>query len=510
MGVEVDRGVLAPSAAQAKADSAGAAAAAGVRPAAKKKKRSALKRVILEEREVRNDDPVGSKPPAAAHVDPGVPPEVPEFIPFGWIMPGAEAAASPTDEPRGGVLDASAAVPPAEFVPSWCKPGSGEAEADATAEGAAPAQPLDELPVGEAIERMDALRQAGSEKQKKKKEKSEKTPAKGANIEVRHYVHQVLSDDLDEKVKLMLGELARFQERAKEKDPMKFAKLKRLCYGLREAGRSVTRGKAKCLIIAPNLEESSLEGGLDDTVEELIELCRENDVPTIFALSRNRIGKALGKNIRLSIVCLLSVEGVHKEFREVIKSVDDLRRQWVVRQMEQMSMISEEEADEERRKVEELAAKLAARRAEKARLEAERKAEEEQKRLEDKERRAAEKAVKQAERNKRLAEQKEEREKKRAEMEIEKEKQDKIDEEKRAEEARIASAKAAEALKAERARKQAEQKAEMERNRRIQEEAKRRLEERAAAIASGTIAVEEEEESSDDDELPAGFSATLF
>lgn len=30
-------------------------------------------------------------------------------------------------------------------------------------------------------------------------------------------------------------------------------------------------------MVAPNLEVSTLEGGLDDTVEELIELARENE-----------------------------------------------------------------------------------------------------------------------------------------------------------------------------------------------------------------------------------------
>merc|ERR1719401_1552771 len=88
---------------------------------------------------------------------------------------------------------------------------------------------------------------AASGKQKKAKEPK----SSGAELEVRHYVHQVLSDDLDEKVKYVFGELVRFQERAKEDpNPMKFMKLKRYCVGLREAQRAVQRGKAKALICA--------------------------------------------------------------------------------------------------------------------------------------------------------------------------------------------------------------------------------------------------------------------
>lgn len=101
---------------------------------------------------------------------------------------------------------------------------------------------------------------------------------KSLDLEVRHYVHQELSSELDEKVKYVLSELVRFQERAKE-NQMKYAKLKRFCVGLREAKRAITRNKCKGLIVAPNLETSTAEGGLDDTVEDLIEIARENEAP---------------------------------------------------------------------------------------------------------------------------------------------------------------------------------------------------------------------------------------
>merc|ERR550532_3384564 len=143
---------------------------------------------------------------------------------------------------------------------------------------------------------------------------------------------------------------------------------------MREAGRAVARNKAKCIILAPNLEVSTAEGGLDDTVEDLIETAREAEVPVIFALSRNRIGKALGKNIRLSIVAVLSAEGVHQQFKEVLRITDDLRRQWVLRQMSQMTS---EDAEAARQCAEEKAVRDAERRVERERRAAERREEEE-------------------------------------------------------------------------------------------------------------------------------------
>ena len=41
-------------------------------------------------------------------------------------------------------------------------------------------------------------------------------------------------------------------------------------------------------MVAPNLETSTLEGGLDDTVEELIELARENEASDGWGWVRKR------------------------------------------------------------------------------------------------------------------------------------------------------------------------------------------------------------------------------
>eukprot|EP00746_Dinoflagellata_sp_MGD_P003938 gnl/MRDRNA2_/MRDRNA2_107621_c0_seq1.p1 gnl/MRDRNA2_/MRDRNA2_107621_c0~~gnl/MRDRNA2_/MRDRNA2_107621_c0_seq1.p1 ORF type:complete len:500 (+),score=189.35 gnl/MRDRNA2_/MRDRNA2_107621_c0_seq1:121-1620(+) len=318
----------------------------------------------------KNDESKEKPADSSALVVDGLCLDAPEFVPSAWTatleaqaasakpgteskpgVEGSEAAPSPETLPaafeppkRTGALSASTL----EFVPSWHQ------DAEQT-----PAQWLnEEAPLADALERLRAppasqQEGTGSKKKRKKKKKDgaedaeggaekekpppqpkkEKAPPKNANIEVRHYVHQNLSEDLDTKVKEMLGELVRFQERAREKDPLKFAKLKRFCIGLREVTRAVQRGKARCLVCAPNLEVCETEGGLDDTVEDLVELCRDNDVPVIFALSRNRLGKALSKNIRLSCIAVLSAEGAHQQFKECIKLTEELRRQWVLQQM---------------------------------------------------------------------------------------------------------------------------------------------------------------------------------
>merc|ERR1712232_548151 len=51
--------------------------------------------------------------------------------------------------------------------------------------------------------------------------------------------------------------------------------------------------------------------------------------------SRSRIGKALGRNVRQSVVTILSAEGVHQDFKAVLRQTEELRRLWVIQRMSQ-------------------------------------------------------------------------------------------------------------------------------------------------------------------------------
>ncbi|CAE7836128.1 Secisbp2l [Symbiodinium necroappetens] len=353
----------------------------------KKKKMSKLKKTILEDREFREGDSKESESaPSRLNAD------APAFMPAEWLRTG-------TEEDRAALET--------QLVPAMRAPLPAGPVAALAGGPAGPAPSPDCDPTEDPSDGSEEIEPLSiSEKSQKPKE----AVAKPADLEVRHYVHQELSDDLDEKVKFVLSELVRFQDRAKEQNPMKYAKLKRYCVGLREARRAITRSKCKGLIVAPNLETSSAEGGLDDTVEDVIELAREHEVPVVFALSRNRIGKAMGKNIRLSIVALHSVDGVHQQFKEIVKTAEELRRRWVLRQM---AHATSEFAEQVQKRTEEKAARDAARREEKERLAEEKAAEELRRREASKEAKAARAEAK----ARKVAEQKEQAERRREEKE---------------------------------------------------------------------------------------------
>ncbi|CAD7947904.1 unnamed protein product [Amoebophrya sp. A120] len=153
-------------------------------------------------------------------------------------------------------------------------------------------------------------------------------------LRIRHYVHALISEDLNEKVKNMLLQLNMYQERVKESNPMKFAKQKRLVLGLREIARALKREKLLGMIVAPDLESSAR--GLDQTVEDMMEQCRSQNLPIVFALTRRSLGftlKRLRDSNGVAAVGLLSVEGQNREWRAICKQSEELRAAWVMQQM---------------------------------------------------------------------------------------------------------------------------------------------------------------------------------
>jgi ribosomal protein L7Ae-like RNA K-turn-binding protein len=398
----------------------------------------------------------------------------------------------------------------AEFVPSWCQAQSPEQqESSASAEpssfGRAETAEDGELAVAKAIERISA--QTKDDRSKNSQVKKEKKQPQASNLEVRHYVRQVLSDELDEKVKAMLADLSKFQERARERDPQKFAKLKRFCVGMSEATRSVKRGKAKCLIVAPNLDKSEADGGLDDTVEDLMDVCFEHEVPIIFALSRNRMGKALGKNIRISIVCVLSVEGVHQEFRQIVKIAEELRKQWVMRRMAlgAQEVIAQCEAEEAEASGDDAGAPTATESMNDRvlrHLEEKRQAEE-RIRLEEKAKRDAEKAVV---KEQKAAERRAKQEARRAELQAQKEEEARKEEEEQRRKDEEDVEKRRMQAEREKERQLLVEKARAEKERKAEAERKRIAERDAQAAAAAGI----NSDDSSDEDLPTGFNADFF
>jgi hypothetical protein len=91
----------------------------------------------------------------------------------------------------------------------------------------------------------------------------------------------------------------------------------------------VRTGRVKALVVAPNIEPSPSEGGLDDAVAEIVTAARaaEPPIPVFFALSRKRMGRALGKSVRVAAAALCSFENLHGLPSRALELLAQLREQ---------------------------------------------------------------------------------------------------------------------------------------------------------------------------------------
>uniref|UniRef100_A0A1A8GRR2 SECIS binding protein 2 n=1 Tax=Nothobranchius korthausae TaxID=1143690 RepID=A0A1A8GRR2_9TELE len=141
----------------------------------------------------------------------------------------------------------------------------------------------------------------------------------------RDYCSQMLSKDLDECVTSLLKELVRFQDRLYQKDPMKARMKRRIVMGLREVLKHLKLRKVKCVIISPNCERIQSKGGLDEALHAIIDLCREQGVPFVFALSRRALGRCVNKTVPVSLVGVFNYDGAQDHYHKMIELSSEAR-----------------------------------------------------------------------------------------------------------------------------------------------------------------------------------------
>lgn len=146
----------------------------------------------------------------------------------------------------------------------------------------------------------------------------------------RDYCNQVLSKDVDECVSNLLKELVRFQDRLYQKDPMKARMKRRLVMGLREVLKHLKLRKVKCVIISPNCERIQSKGGLDEALHNIIDTCRDQGIPFVFALSRKALGRCVNKAVPVSLVGIFNYDGAQDHYHKMIELSAQARKSYEV------------------------------------------------------------------------------------------------------------------------------------------------------------------------------------
>lgn len=162
----------------------------------------------------------------------------------------------------------------------------------------------------------------------------------------RDYCNQVLRKDVDECVSSLLKELVRFQDRLYQKDPMKARMKRRLVMGLREVLKHLKLRKVKCVIISPNCERIQSKGGLDEALHTIIDTCRDQGTPFVFALSRKALGRCVNKSVPVSLVGVFSYDGAQDHYHKMIELSAEARKAYEV-MIANLETVSQEEQEEQ-------------------------------------------------------------------------------------------------------------------------------------------------------------------
>lgn len=147
---------------------------------------------------------------------------------------------------------------------------------------------------------------------------------------IRSYVMQDLAEELDRAVAMLLLRLQIFTERGRSFAPYVPAP-RRFIIGLKEVARRAKQSKVTCLIVAPDIEGDANNGGLDDRMRELLALAYQNNIPVIFALSRARLGKSLGKAVHVSVLGVLDARGARGHLNEAVQLAEKAQQSWLAR-----------------------------------------------------------------------------------------------------------------------------------------------------------------------------------
>ena len=83
--------------------------------------------------------------------------------------------------------------------------------------------------------------------------------------------------------------------------------------------RGIKSKQITMIIIAPNIESGGAAGSLDDKVTEILSIAKDMGCMVVWSLNRRKLGKALNKNVRVSVVGVQNVDGANQVHKKLVK-----------------------------------------------------------------------------------------------------------------------------------------------------------------------------------------------
>ncbi|XP_307904.6 selenocysteine insertion sequence-binding protein 2 [Anopheles gambiae] len=141
----------------------------------------------------------------------------------------------------------------------------------------------------------------------------------------RPYCDHFISDELRELAEDVVVKLFSFQSKAYAKNPIKAVANKRFVVGFNEVLKLLELRKVRLVLIAPDLEPNET---IDQMVANVKMLCRQSQVPYLFALKRRKIGFHLLKKAPISCVGVLSYAGCDDTVKQMLSVVEQERESY--------------------------------------------------------------------------------------------------------------------------------------------------------------------------------------
>jgi selenocysteine insertion sequence-binding protein 2 len=145
----------------------------------------------------------------------------------------------------------------------------------------------------------------------------------------REYCSQLIDRQLDELCIQLLLTLKRFQDRKKQQfqsNPERARCKRRFVHGIREVTKHLRLQRLKCVLIAPDCQSIESQGGLNDALEKIINLCKEQNIPYIFTLNRQKLGRCLNKISRISTIGIFDYSGVDQIYKQIVEITNENQR----------------------------------------------------------------------------------------------------------------------------------------------------------------------------------------
>lgn len=146
----------------------------------------------------------------------------------------------------------------------------------------------------------------------KKQKLQEPIQIKKIELNPKSYIQHSLNLELDQMISNVLFKLKLFQQKLKQKDPLNYKSKKRIVIGFREVIRAFKQNRLRSIIITPDIDDDHIQN-----VNEIL-LMASQKIPILFGLNMKRLGKSLGKSIKLTCVGIISADGSMDEYKKMI------------------------------------------------------------------------------------------------------------------------------------------------------------------------------------------------